>query len=60
MYAPSSGWYSYEVLNDIFAAHDVRPTFVQHLGQSLTLLSLVNAGEGMALVPASAQQICFP
>lgn len=60
MYAPSNGWYSYEMLNNLFIAEGVSPNFVQFLGQSFTLLSLVDAGEGMALVPQSSRHILFP
>lgn len=60
MYAPSNGWYSYEVLNGLFMAEGVQPNFVQYLGQSITILSLVDAGEGAALVPESSRHIMFP
>ncbi|SMO93459.1 LysR family transcriptional regulator [Paracoccus laeviglucosivorans] len=60
MYAPSNGWYSYEMLNSMFLTEGVRPNFVQFLGQSITLLSLVNASEGIALVPDSSRHILFP
>lgn len=60
MYAPSNGWYSYEMLNSMFLTEGIRPNFVQFLGQSITLLSLVNASEGIALVPESSRHILFP
>ncbi|WP_417274326.1 LysR family transcriptional regulator [Celeribacter halophilus] len=51
MYSPGHGWYGYGLLHPIFAAHDVRPNFVQHVGQGISMLTLVNVGYGMALVP---------
>lgn len=60
MYAPSNGWYSYEMLNSLFLSEGVQPNYVQFLGQSITLLSLVDAGEGIALVPESSRHILFP
>lgn len=59
MYAPSDGWYGYDIFNGIFAAHEIRPRFVQYFGQTLTMLSLVNAGGGVALVPASSHILGF-
>lgn len=60
MYAPSDGWYGYENLNGLFITHKVRPKFVQYFGQTLTMLSMVDAGVGVALVPASAKYLGFP
>lgn len=60
MYAPSDGWYGYENLNGLFITHKVRPNFVQYFGQTLTMLSMVDAGVGVALVPASARYLGFP
>jgi len=51
MYSPGPGWYGYELLHPIFAANGVRPNFVQHVGQGISMLTLVDVGYGMALVP---------
>ena len=51
MYSPGHGWYGYELLNPMFAAKGVRPNVIQHFGQGISMLALVNAGHGMALVP---------
>jgi len=59
MYAPSDGWYGYENLNGLFISHKVRPNFVQYFGQTLTMLSMVDAGVGVALVPASVRFLGF-
>ena len=60
MYAPSDGWYGYETINGIFISHKVKPKFVQFFGQSLTMLSMVDSGVGMALVPESSRALGFP
>ncbi|MGJ8569385.1 MAG: LysR family transcriptional regulator [Hoeflea sp.] len=51
MYSPGYGRYGYELLNPMFVAKGVRPNIIQHLGQGISMLTLVNAGHGMALVP---------
>lgn len=60
MYSPADGWYSYEILAPIFTYAKVRPNYVQFLGQSHTILALVSAGVGCALVPESSQVIGLP
>lgn len=60
MYSPADGWYSYEILAPIFTYAKVRPDYVQFLGQSHTILALVSAGVGCALVPQSSTVIGLP
>jgi DNA-binding transcriptional LysR family regulator len=55
MYSPSEGRYTYEMLAGLFRAASVEPLYVQYRFQTHTILSLVAAGMGMALVPGSAQ-----
>ena len=48
----------------LFTAANVRPRYVQQIGQIHTMLSLVRAGLGLALVPESASalryhDVCF-
>ncbi|TYB85372.1 LysR family transcriptional regulator [Oceaniovalibus sp. ACAM 378] len=57
MYSPGHGRYGYELLNPMFAAKGVRPNVIQHLGQGISMLALVNAGYGMALVPDGLRQL---
>lgn len=57
MYSPAEGRYSYELLAGMFRAAGVEPRYVQYLFQSHTILSLVSAGMGLALVPSSARQL---
>ncbi len=54
MYAPDSSRYFHDMLVMLFTAANVRPRFVQQLGQIHSILSLVRAGLGVALVPAAA------
>lgn len=60
MYPPVESKYFYELLSGLFLASGVRPRYVQYLSQDHTILSLVGAGIGMALVPASARRLMFP
>ncbi|WP_411035584.1 LysR family transcriptional regulator [Shinella sp. BYT-45] len=60
MYSPADGWYTYEILAPLFTYAQVRPKFVQYLGQTHTILALVSAGVGCALVPRSSQVIRLP
>ncbi|MHC6225662.1 LysR family transcriptional regulator [Pseudomonas sp. X10] len=48
-----------ELLTGMFRSAQVAPEYVQWLGSSLTILALVNAGLGMALVPRCATNVVF-
>ncbi|GGK08939.1 LysR family transcriptional regulator [Pseudomonas matsuisoli] len=48
-----------ELLMGVFRTAGVEPEYVQWLGSSLTMLSLVNAGMGLALVPRCATNVVF-
>ncbi|QGZ31250.1 LysR family transcriptional regulator [Stutzerimonas stutzeri] len=48
-----------ELLTGMFRSSAVQPDYVQSLGNTLTILSLVNAGMGLALVPRSASAVSF-
>lgn len=55
-----SGWQPfYELLTGAFRSAGIEPDIVQHIGSTLTILSLVNAGLGLALVPSSAAGLGF-
>lgn len=60
MYSPSEGRYSFEMLSGVFRTANVEPDYVQYLYQTHTILSLVDVGMGVALVPESAQQTGAP
>jgi len=48
-----------ELLTGMFRSSGVQPDYVQSLGTTLTILSLVNADMGLALVPRSASAVSF-
>jgi len=48
-----------ELLTGMFRSAKVAPQYVQWLGSSLTILALVNAGMGLALVPRCATNVVF-
>jgi len=55
-----SGWQPfYELLSGAFRSAGVEPNVVQYIGSTLTILALVNAGMGVALVPQGAASLKF-
>ncbi|MBY0382261.1 MAG: LysR family transcriptional regulator [Xanthobacteraceae bacterium] len=54
MYSPHESRYFYELIVAQLAQANVHPRYVQYLGQVHSLLSMVRAGLGLALVPESA------
>ncbi|WP_267715988.1 LysR substrate-binding domain-containing protein [Streptomyces sp. CoH17] len=54
MYSPAEASYFYEVLVGVFRSAGVAPRYVHHLSQVHTILALVRAGLGLALVPKAA------
>ena len=59
MYARKEGQYFHDKILDLFAATGVQPRFVHHMGQTHAIVALVQAGIGVAIVPASAQHLRF-
>ena len=59
MYSPNEGKYFYDLIVGLLGTSGVAPRYVQHLGQTHSIVSLVRAGLGMAIVPASAMQLGF-
>lgn len=57
MYAPDEGRYFYDCIAGLFAMTGITPRYVYHLGQTHTVVSMVKAGLGVAIVPASAMQL---
>ncbi|GAB3807543.1 LysR family transcriptional regulator [Micromonospora zhanjiangensis] len=53
-YSPSEARYFHELIVAAFRTAGVEPRYTQHATQVNSVLSLVNAGLGVALVPASA------
>jgi DNA-binding transcriptional LysR family regulator len=57
MYAPDEGRYFYDCIAGLFTMTGVTPRYVYHLGQTHSVVSMVKAGLGVAIVPASATQL---
>jgi DNA-binding transcriptional LysR family regulator len=57
MYAADEGRYFYDCIAGLFAMTGITPRYVYHLGQTHTVVSMVKAGLGVAIVPASAMQL---
>jgi DNA-binding transcriptional LysR family regulator len=57
MYDPKEGGYFHQKIASLFAASGIAPRYVQQIAQTHTILGLVRAGIGMAIVPASAQSL---
>ncbi|RSM56717.1 LysR family transcriptional regulator [Actinoplanes sp. ATCC 53533] len=56
-YSPVEAWYFYELVVAAFQGAAVSPRYVQHISQVHTVLAVVNAGLGVALVPRSASAL---
>ena len=59
MYAPEGAWYFHHMLATMFDEADVQPLAVQHMSQIHSMLALVHAGLGTALVPEAATRLHF-
>lgn len=57
MYAPIESRYHYDILSAIFRREGIAPNFVQYAREIHTMLALVGAGIGIALVPESASNL---
>ncbi len=58
-YEPTPSTSLYEMLEHIFIAAEFTPNIIQRSKQTQTILSLVSAGAGIALVPETARNACF-
>jgi DNA-binding transcriptional LysR family regulator len=54
MYSPVESRYFYDLLQEMTARAGARPRYVQYVSQVHTVLALVQAGLGLAVVPESA------
>lgn len=59
MYSEREGRYFHERIAALFTARGSQPRYVHHIGQTHTIMALVRAGIGLAIVPASAQHLRF-
>jgi DNA-binding transcriptional LysR family regulator len=55
MYSPDEGKYFHDLIHALLHGPRVVPDYVQHISQTHSIVGLVRAGMGMAIVPASAQ-----
>jgi DNA-binding transcriptional LysR family regulator len=60
MYSVDGAGYSFRILTAMFEQAGINPKIVHHLDQNHTILSLVSAGLGAALVPDSLALLAFP
>jgi DNA-binding transcriptional LysR family regulator len=59
MYSPYEARYFFQLLNACFDRAGVAPDIVEHVGQIHTMLALVSAGVGAALIPEAAACLQF-
>ena len=59
MFSPLDGYYFYHLIDALFARMPVPPRYIQHVSQIHSILALVSAGLGMALVPESARLLRY-
>lgn len=57
MYSEKEGRYFHDKIAALFTATGVRPRYVHHIAQTHTIMALVRAGIGVAVVPASAREL---
>ena len=57
MYSPVESRYFYELVLGLTVRAQVRPRYVQYVSQVHTMLALVQAGIGLAIVPESAKEL---
>jgi len=59
MYSEKEGRYFHDKIKALFTATSVQPRYVHHIGQTHTIMALVQAGIGMAIVPESSRHLRF-
>ena len=59
MYAPEGAGYFHNMLSGMFDEAGVSPQYVQHMAQIHSILALVHAGIGAAVVPQAAMRLHF-
>src|SRR5258708_33436891 len=59
MYSPYESRYFHDLLVAQFTRADILPRYVQHLSQIHSILAMVRAGLGLAIVPEAAASLNF-
>jgi DNA-binding transcriptional LysR family regulator len=59
MYTPYESRYFYDLVTSHLARDKVMPCYVQHVGQIHSMVALVRAGLGLAIVPEAAANLRF-
>ncbi len=59
MWSPVEARYFYDLITGLCVAVGVAPVYVQYISQTHTMLALVSAGLGVALVPEAARSLHF-
>ena len=57
MYSPYESRYFHDLLATQFSRSNILPTYVQHVGQIHSILAMVRAGLGIAIVPEAAANL---
>ena len=57
MYSPTDARYFYDLVSGLLRAAEVEPSYVQHVSEVHTVLALVSARAGVALVPSAASNL---
>jgi len=58
-FSPRDGQYFYQLIDNLFASASIAPKYVQQISQIHSILALVSAGLGVAIVPESARMLHF-
>ncbi|MFM0324611.1 LysR substrate-binding domain-containing protein [Caballeronia glebae] len=59
MHSPTHGKYFHDRILGMLIADEVKPHFTQYIDQTPTILSLVRAGLGVSILPASSQRFHY-
>jgi len=59
MHSPTHGKYFHDRIVSMLVADEVKPHFTQYIDQTPTILSLVRAGLGVSILPASSQRFHY-
>lgn len=58
-FSPRDGYYFFQLIDGLFAQASISPRYVQQISQIHSILALVSAGMGLAIVPESARMLHF-